>query len=454
MKNMKKILCLALAVALVAVISVGLTVAYLTDRDSKANVFTIGDVDIVLNESFGQGTALVPGVDIEKVPTITNIGKNTAWVWAHVAIPAALDSEYAYNNVVHFNYDKNSVGTDMWSWMKKDQPGWNMFTTTIEGMEYNVYTVVYQKPLTVGATTESLLAKVYMDHNVDITPEGDMYIVENGITTPVGWNVHEDAFPIIYVSAYAVQVEGFDTVWDAHDAYFTQWGTNGIKWAPAGIPVYTEEDLLKAFERGGPYVLQSDIVRTGTETVVTADLTLDMNGFSIISDRNHESGKKYTVPEITTLTVDGCKLTLKGKGEVKNIAPTAAYAIAVSNGGEVIIDGPILVESYHDAFYVAEGTLTLLNGHFVSREDKDGSADDGATASCVNCHRATVINCSDNGYVTGVVTVNVKGGTFVNYNPASVHEGWSHHQNLVADGYKIIEETQSNGDIWYIVIPE
>lgn len=453
MKNTKKILCLVLAVAIVAMVSVGLTIAYLTDRDSKANVFTIGNVDIVLNESFEQGTVLTPGVDIEKVPTITNTGKNDAWVWAHVAIPTALDSEYAYNNIVHFNYAKESVGDGKWNWKTEDGSAWNMSTATIDGMEYNVYTVMYQKPLEVGATTESILTKVYMDHNVDITPEGDMYIVENGVTTPVGWNVKEEAFPIIYVSAYAVQIEGFDTAWDAHDAYFGQWGDNGIIWAPAGIPVHDEAELLKAFATGGPYVLENDIVLTGTDTVITADTVLNLNGHTITADRNYESGKKYTTPEITTLTVDGCTLTIRGEGEIVNTAPTAAYAITVLGGGEAIIDGPT-VESYHDAFYVANGKLTILDGHFVAREDTDGSVNDGHTASCVNCHRPTVINCSDSAYVAGNAIVTVKGGTFVNYDPSSTHEGWMCHQDFVPEGYKVTTATQANGDVWYSVIPE
>ncbi|MBE6974052.1 MAG: hypothetical protein E7436_00955 [Ruminococcaceae bacterium] len=451
MKNMKKILCLLLAVAMVALVSVGLTIAYLTDRDSKANVFTIGNVDIVLNESFEQGTVLIPGVDIEKVPTITNTGKNDAWVWAHVAIPTALDSEYAYNNVVHFNYAKESVGDGKWNWKTEDGSAWNMSTATIDGMAYNVYTVMYQKPLEVGATTESILTKVYMDHNVDITPEGDMYVVENGITTPVDWNVKEEAFPIIYVSAYAVQIEGFDTAWDAHDAYFAQWGDNGIIWAEPGIPVHNEAELLKAFEVGGPYILEEDITLTGLETPITADLTLNLNGHTITADRVYPpatSGQSVSV-----LDVYGANVTIKGEGKIINSGNNAAYALTVRDGANVVIDGPTLV-SYHDAVYVQSGTLTVMSGLLQATEDTDGSINDGPNKQYDGCHRSTVINCSDGEYIAGEAVVIVKGGTFVNMDPSNVHEGKMHNQSFVADGYTVVAETQSNGDIWYTVIPE
>ncbi len=44
----KKILTMVAAVALVAVIGVGATLAYFTDKDSKTNVVTMGKVDIDL----------------------------------------------------------------------------------------------------------------------------------------------------------------------------------------------------------------------------------------------------------------------------------------------------------------------------------------------------------------------------------------------------------------------
>ena len=55
---MKKIIAIILVVALTAAISVGITLAYLTDREEAVNVFTMGNVEIDLNESFDDGTEL------------------------------------------------------------------------------------------------------------------------------------------------------------------------------------------------------------------------------------------------------------------------------------------------------------------------------------------------------------------------------------------------------------
>ena len=116
----KKLIVWLLVVILTASTAIGGTLAYLTDRDSEANVFTVGDVNIDLNEDFSQGSTLVPGITIEKKPTITNIGPNKAWVWSTVAVPAKLDS------VIDFSGEGAGWGT----WMK------DTTTTTINNEDY------------------------------------------------------------------------------------------------------------------------------------------------------------------------------------------------------------------------------------------------------------------------------------------------------------------------------
>lgn len=258
---MKKIIAIVLLVALVAAISIGATVAYLTDRDSEVNTFTIGDVEIDLNEEFEQGSTLIPGVDIEKKPTITNTGDNDAWVWLTWAIPAALDVNTpgsdvgSINNVIHWNFRaattegyvteekvqkaiadgfltddtltaESILANNMtWDLHNSIEAGNNVFQQEIDGVLYNVYVHLYNKALAPGETTLPNIEKVYMDTNVDIAPNGDWYFVENGVATKLDWNTNEDGAPKIYVSAYAIQTDGFETVDEAYAAYTKQWTT-------------------------------------------------------------------------------------------------------------------------------------------------------------------------------------------------------------------------------------
>jgi len=190
-------------------------------------VFTIGNVDIELKEDFEQNSELIPGVDIEKKPTITNVGNNDAWVWATIAIPSALDNDDASKNVVHFNYSKESVAAGQWTWKDKNSNWMVAKEVENDGVKYNVYTILYQTALKKGETTPAVMTKVYMDDHVDIAPDGQLYHVEKGVDTKLDWNINTNGNPKIYVSAYAMQTNEFDDVFAAYAAYTAQWSTSG-----------------------------------------------------------------------------------------------------------------------------------------------------------------------------------------------------------------------------------
>ena len=208
----KKLIVWLLVVILTAGVAIGGTLAYLTDRDSAANVFTVGDVNIDLNEDFSQGSTLVPGVSIEKKPTITNVGLNKAWVWSTVAVPKNL----AF--VVEFT----GTGTG-WEVMNSST------STTINSEEYVLFTFLHTEALEVDEETDVLFSNVALNTTVDIDPDGNWYTVVDGAATDLGWD-NADGNPVIYVSAYAIQAEGFGTVEDAYAAYNTQWGDNGSEY--------------------------------------------------------------------------------------------------------------------------------------------------------------------------------------------------------------------------------
>ncbi len=275
--KLNKVLLTTLSLVLVATIAIGSTLAYFTDRDSKTNVFTVGNVSIELNEDFEQGATLIPGVDIEKKPTITNTGKNDAWVWATIAIPSVLDGgNDASMNVVHFNYDKNVVNDTQWTW--QDSEGWMVEEAEINDIKYSVYTVLYQTALKSGEETPAVMTKVYLDANIDINTDGNWYHVENGEVTGPYWNSETNGAPVIYVSAYAMQTEGFATVQDAYTAYQAQWGDKGTA---EYVDVVDEPGITE----GGEYNLTNDVYTVDTgyfhTQKVTEDVTINGNGATV-----------------------------------------------------------------------------------------------------------------------------------------------------------------------------
>ncbi len=268
---MKKTIAFILVLVLCCTASIGLTVAYLTDRDSAANIFTVGDVSIELSEDFTQGAMLIPGVDIVKKPTITNTGKNDAWVWATVAIPTALDNDDASKNVIHFNYTKESVGDGLWTWTD-DAGKWMMDTIEIDGVNYNRYCILYQTALKPGETTaHPFMTKVYVDYHVDIDPDGNWYHVENGTVDGPFWNTNENGYPVIYVNAYAIQKESFATVRDGYAAYIAQWGKLNGSYATTKAPdmvngvmnlindvILVDNTLIREYEATKPYTVNGN----------------------------------------------------------------------------------------------------------------------------------------------------------------------------------------------------
>ena len=319
MSKLKKGIALLTSFGLVASLSVAGTLAYLTDRDSEANVFTVGDVSIDLNEDFDQGAILNPGVDIEKKPTITNTGKNDAWVWATIAIPALLDKDDASQNVVHFNYESDFVSEEKWTWTDSDNKWMLQKDVEIEGEtnKYNIYTVMYQTALKPGDETEPVMTNVYMDTNVDIDPNGDWYTVENGVATKLEWNTTTNGNPIMYVSAYAIQTEGFATVQEAYEAYNAQWGENGTEYATPATTVANADEFVGALENGEDVIMTSDIIidpanmsnAYGTTGInVKNGQTIDGGGNTLAikgADGTWDSGINTTGGTIKNLSVTG-----------------------------------------------------------------------------------------------------------------------------------------------------
>ena len=86
--NRKWIMVIALVLSL-SMATAG-TLAFLTDRDTVENTFTMGSVSIDLEETFTQDSAIKPGQTVNKDAWIVNDGQKDAWVWMTVSVPEGL----------------------------------------------------------------------------------------------------------------------------------------------------------------------------------------------------------------------------------------------------------------------------------------------------------------------------------------------------------------------------
>lgn len=211
----KKYLIAAVAIMLVAALAVGGTLAYMTDRDEATNTFTVGNVDITLNEVYTDNSQLMPGVEINKDITIANTGINNAYVWYTFAIPTEL---VPYLIV---KYEENTA----WTAPVKVAEG----KVDKNGVSYTVFVTMYTEQIAKGNETALGMTSVTMSPYIDIDPQGNLHSVQAGVVTDINWNYQVS--PVIYVNAYGIQVEGFANVQEAYDAYIGQWAELQLSWA-------------------------------------------------------------------------------------------------------------------------------------------------------------------------------------------------------------------------------
>ena len=197
MRN-KKLLTGAISLALVAVVSVGATLAYFTDKtDTKTNVFTTGKVDIELSdytngpgegdtwygENAGDGVAygnVMPGDTLSKVVKVT-VNEDSSDCYVAVQLIARSDDKMDADLSGVMDSIQNQVRANNWAYERKG----------------DILTVYYPTVLSAG----------------------DEVTMFETVTVPTTWgNEYADATFYIDVQAAAVQAANLDAPGTASEA--------------------------------------------------------------------------------------------------------------------------------------------------------------------------------------------------------------------------------------------
>lgn len=104
-RNSKKVTVTLLALVLVLGCAIGGTIAWLTDDAGPVtNTFTVGDINIDLNETTGTQYKIIPGGESAKDPKLTvQSGSEKCYVYAYV------ENNLALNNSIVVTPDINST---------------------------------------------------------------------------------------------------------------------------------------------------------------------------------------------------------------------------------------------------------------------------------------------------------------------------------------------------------
>ena len=252
---MKKIIAWLLVLALTAAISIGATLAYLTDTDEDVNVMTLGKVKIDQLEyeriddetanddakvqEFHDNKPLYPAItgngfdytpgdtyvdwdqigkdgytdqiwnpesinnELDKMVFVKNKGNYDAFVRTVFAFEAGnYETLDEFNAKMHLN-----LNTTDWTWE------WTATPVTIGASTYFVATATYNKVLAPGALTEISLSQIALDKtatNADVEAFGETYQ--------------------ILVKSQGIQADGFENAADALDEGFGEITATNIPW--------------------------------------------------------------------------------------------------------------------------------------------------------------------------------------------------------------------------------
>lgn len=203
----KKILALSMCIALAAIAIVGASLAYFTDTKTATNTFTMGNVQIKLDETDvknpeGDRVAsnaydVYPGAVVTKDPIVHNVGQNAAYIRATINVENWMNMCAAYFPDFKTHYPEQGYEQSLMLLVDALGEGWSIVGVTT-GTPFEMgnfsakFILKYDGTLASGADTTAMFNQVKIPA-----------AIENGQT-----------FGTITVKAEAIQADGFDT-WDA-----------------------------------------------------------------------------------------------------------------------------------------------------------------------------------------------------------------------------------------------
>ena len=211
--------------------------------------------------------------------------------------------------------------------------------------------------------------------------------------------------------------------------------------ANATYPVVNVTELKEALSNGGVVAVTEDIQTNNIEDtaaariVISQPTTLNLEKKIITPDNMGNNNTNFCA-----LIIDADPTINAGKDGGIDTGVNGGYGVNVRKGAAVTIN-----DGYYygggTAVQVQEGTLIINGGTFACEPFGDPYGYN------------FLINCVDSAYKNGTAKVIIQGGTFINFAPSN-NSAEGADTNFVADGYKVVPQTQTNGDIWYTVVAE
>lgn len=486
MSTNKKLIILS--IALLLCITIGGTLAFSTSIEDETNILSTGKVEIKQHEyerkkdasgrytseliKFTQGQDIDPayyvdrqvkydetsqswdsiGVNsdnllydesvknvIDKFVFVENTGKTDAYFRTIIAFECPNGFDYS---LIHFNINNNS----------KFQWG-DIGYANINGNRYYLKVATYKEVLATGETAIPSLLQVYLDPK---TTNQDMDLFGN-------------TFDILVKTQATQSIEGISSK-NVLDEVFGDL-VDTLPWDGEIIPciIKNKDELRTLFKNGGNCVLDANLEFDGdlgtsytSVPSIKKSVVLNTNGYNLITSAKSNINYNMFIP-----VGENGKLTLNGNGSINLTDEAISLAnnsvIYSYSNGEVIINGGSYHSSgakYNIAIW-AEGNsvITINDGNFTNTGDKSSLIFatqnakiyiNGGIFRTSSLEENDLLNTGDHSPNARII---ISGGTFINVDPSTPRSD-DVGRIIIEDGYKVISETQTNGDVWYMVVPE
>lgn len=206
------------------------------------------------------------------------------------------------------------------------------------------------------------------------------------------------------------------------------------------LAVNTTEDVrvLEKAISGENAVLDKDVVITKAPDTVASSLsikeptTLNLNAMIKTPDNMGNNNSNFTALTVVADTT----VNANANGGI-DTGINGGYGINVRNGAKLTINGGYYYGG-GTAVQVQKGELTINGGIFACEPYSNPTYGYNF-----------LLNCIDTAYKNETAKIIVKGGTFVNFNPAD-NKAEGAGTNFVAEGYEVVAEAHGD-DTWYKV---
>ena len=232
------------------------------------------------------------------------------------------------------------------------------------------------------------------------------------------------------------------------------------------VPVESYSELLdNYYYESGSYTFEDDIVTSNA-------IRFDYNTTNVVNLHGNLTTTNTSMPVL--IAQSGSNLTINAENDtvIDCTSIETQFAVYAGSNGNATLNGGTYMfgetTSTSSIYSQNNGLIVINDGNYISSDANTPilycingyiEINGGFFQNTANPSQA-LISCGNNLKYANNQKVTLRGGTFVNWNPmdSAFARPWTNPDVpamiVLADGYEMISETQANGDVWYMVVPQ